>query len=71
MVVFGSGLMVGATFDLHFFAQEQANFCALTVALFGVRGTSYVGISYIDRGNDLPPTTYERKEWVLYVHFVT
>eukprot|EP00978_Attheya_sp_CCMP212_P040029 scaffold214470_cov48-Attheya_sp.AAC.1 len=27
MVVFGSGSTVGATFDLHFFAQEQANFC--------------------------------------------
>lgn len=27
MVVFGSGSTVGATFDLNFFAQEQANFC--------------------------------------------
>eukprot|EP00978_Attheya_sp_CCMP212_P009964 scaffold23876_cov51-Attheya_sp.AAC.2 len=27
MVIFGSGATVGATFDLIFFAQEQANFC--------------------------------------------
>eukprot|EP00978_Attheya_sp_CCMP212_P021623 scaffold63459_cov67-Attheya_sp.AAC.1 len=27
MVVFGSGSMVGATFDLIFLAQEQVNFC--------------------------------------------
>eukprot|EP00978_Attheya_sp_CCMP212_P048903 scaffold592531_cov138-Attheya_sp.AAC.1 len=45
MVIFGSRSMVGATFNMIFFAQEQANFCvknkALTMGLFGVRGTSY------------------------------
>ena len=27
MVIFRSGSTVGATFNLNFFAQEQANFC--------------------------------------------